>query len=182
MLEFPQVLFFMKWEEFLMNDWIQIGKIVNTHGIKGELRIRSDFDQKEKVFLPGVPIYIGKEKRKEIIKTYRTHKTFDMICYQNITNINEVLDDKNQIVYIKRKDLKLNREEYLLKDLITCKVIEKNEQIGQIIDIVYNKAGILLKVKNETKEFYIPKNDYFIKKVNMEKKIVETENAQGLIL
>ena len=47
---------------------------------------------------------------------------------------------------------------------------------------MYNKAGILLKVKNETKEFYIPKNDYFIKKVNMEKKIVETENAQGLIL
>ena len=40
-------------------DYVYIGKIVNTHGIKGELRIRSNFDKKDIVFKPGFTLYIG---------------------------------------------------------------------------------------------------------------------------
>ena len=42
-----------------MNDYVCIGKIVNTHGIKGELRILSDFELKNKVFKKGVNRYVG---------------------------------------------------------------------------------------------------------------------------
>ena len=45
-------------------DYINIGKIVNTHGIKGELRILSDFKFKDRVFVTGFNFYIGKEKIK----------------------------------------------------------------------------------------------------------------------
>lgn len=58
--------------------YIKIGKIVNTHGIKGELRILSKFPHKEEVFKADMPIYIEKES-KEIINSYRRHKNFDMI-------------------------------------------------------------------------------------------------------
>ena len=47
--------------------YIIIGKIVNTHGIKGELRILSDFKYKDKIFKKGFPLYIGHTKEKEII-------------------------------------------------------------------------------------------------------------------
>ena len=69
---------------------IKIGKIVNTHGIKGELRLLSKFPYKDKVFIKNMPIYINKEE-KEIINTYRKHKNFDMITLDGYTNINEVL-------------------------------------------------------------------------------------------
>ena len=46
--------------------YIIIGKIVNTHGIKGELRILSDFKYKDKIFKKGFPLYIGHTKEKEI--------------------------------------------------------------------------------------------------------------------
>ena len=52
-------------------DYIRLGKIVNTHGIKGEIRIISDFKFKDRVFKKGIPIYIGKLKTKEIINSYR---------------------------------------------------------------------------------------------------------------
>ena len=42
---------------------VRIGKIVNTHGIKGELRILSDFEFKDKVFKKGVKVYVGKRKK-----------------------------------------------------------------------------------------------------------------------
>ena len=51
-----------------MEEYIYIGKIVNTHGIKGEIRILSDFEKKDSVFVVGMPIYIGRKKEKEIIK------------------------------------------------------------------------------------------------------------------
>ena len=68
-----------------------LGKIVNTHGIKGEIRILSDFEKKELVFRPDFEIYIGEEKKKEIIQTYRHHKNFEMNTIQGYQNINEVL-------------------------------------------------------------------------------------------
>lgn len=164
-------------------NWVYLGKIVNTHGIKGELRILSDFEKKEKVFRQNFPIYIGKEKRKEIIATYRPHKNFDMICYRGVNNINEVLKDKGKNIYITREDLALQKNEYLLEDLISFQIMEDDKIIGKIIDIVYNKAGILLMACNlEQKKFYIPNNEAFILKIDLEQKIIWTKNAQGLIL
>jgi len=55
---------------------IKIGKIVNTHGIKGELRIKSDFERKDLVFKVGSIIIIDKEEHT--IRTYRFHKIFDI--------------------------------------------------------------------------------------------------------
>ena len=89
-----------------MEQFVWIGKIVNTHGIKGEIRILSDFSQKEKVFQKNFPIYIGKKKEKEVITSYRHHKNFEMITMAGYTDINQVLKYKGLSVYVKREDLK----------------------------------------------------------------------------
>ena len=48
-------------------NYVYIGKIVNTHALKGEVRILSNFEFKEKVFKVGTSVYIGEEKIKEAI-------------------------------------------------------------------------------------------------------------------
>lgn len=164
-----------------MNELVFIGKIVNTHGIKGELRILSDFEKKERVFKTNTPIYIGKNKDKEVIKTYRLHKQFDMITLEGYTNINEVLKYKGQNVYVKRCILNLKNDEYLYEDLLGMEIIENKKILGKIKDIVYNKSNILLYIEGE-KNFYIPLNEEYIKKVDVEKRIVETEGGESLIL
>lgn len=164
-------------------DYIYIGKIVNTHGIKGELRILSNFERKDQVFKIGFSLYIGNEKRKEQIASYRHHKNFEMICYENITNINEVLKDIGKPVYINRKDLDLKEDDYLVQDLIGYTVIENKKAIGKIKNVVYNKVGFLLEVQMDSgKTFYVPKNNNFIKEVNTFKKYIETKNTKELIL
>ena len=62
-------------------DLVYVGKIVNTHGIKGELRIKSDFERKELVFKIGNKIII--ENVEHIIRTYRFHKIFDIFNFFN---------------------------------------------------------------------------------------------------
>ena len=59
-------------------EFVCLGKIVNTHGIKGEVRILSQIRYKDRIFVKGMPIYIGRKKVPEVIDGYRVHKNFDM--------------------------------------------------------------------------------------------------------
>ena len=70
---------------------IKIGKIVNTHGIKGELRLLSKFPYKDKVFINNITIYIDK-KDKEIINTYISVDK----------NYEKVFDDETFSIYVKK--------------------------------------------------------------------------------
>lgn len=161
--------------------YIYVGKIVNTHGIKGEIRILSDFLKKHLVFKKDFTLYIGPNKEKEIIKTYRKHKEFDMVTLEGINNINEVLKYKGNNVYINREDLEIEDNNYILEDLIDFEIKENEKILGKLKDFMYNNGNILLIIEGQ-KNFYIPYNDYYIRKVDLKNKIVYTENAKDLIL
>jgi len=160
-----------------MNEYIKIGKIVNTHGIKGELRILSDFIYKERIFKKGFIIYIGPYLEAHKIVGYRFHKVFDMIMLEGFNNINEVLKYKGCFVYIKRSDLKLNDGEYLLDDLLEMNVYFEDKFVGKVLDYQNNNGNILLKISNG----FIPYNNYFIKNIDLENKRIDVVNVEGLI-
>lgn len=161
--------------------YICIGKIVNTHGIKGELRIISHFKFKSQVFKKGNKLYIGREKNKEIINTYRVHKNFDMVTFDNYNNINDVLKYKNNKVYINRDEFNFN--EYLDEDLIGKSCYIKDENIGIIEKIEYvkdNKSLIVIK-NNKNQKKYIPNNKSFIENVDVLNNKVYIKYIEGLI-
>ena len=128
-------------------EFINIGKIVNTHGIKGELRILSDFRHKDKVFKVGMKFYVGKEKEEFTVNSYRFHKIFDMVTFKGFTNINEVLYLKGRQVYINKSDLVLDDGEVYIEDLIGYDVIIGEKKLGKVTGVMYNsKANDILKV------------------------------------
>lgn len=162
-------------------EYINIGKIVNTHGIKGEVRILSNFKFKEKVFIKDFIIYIGKEKNKEIITSYRHHKMFDMITMEGITNINDVLKYKGEYVYINKSDLKLDSDEYLDEDLINFNVIMNKNIIGKVTNIRKDTYQKQLVVNKEGIEVLVPLVYGIIKNINLKEQTIELENIEGLI-
>lgn len=161
-------------------EYIKIGKIVNTHGIKGELRLLSDFKYKNKVFVKNFIIYIGKEKVKEKIISYRTHKQFDMICLEGYTNINDVLKYKGLYVFINKDDLILDSNCYLNEDIIGLDVVVDNNIIGKVSNIERNGKRELLVIKNESKEFLVPYEAFFINKIEIDNKKIYINNIKGL--
>lgn len=161
-------------------NYIKIGKLVNTHGIKGEVKILSDFTKKEIVFKPNFTLYLGNKKTALTISSYRYHKIFDMVTFNGISNINDVLEYKGLDVYINRDELELNND-YLLEDLIGLSIIENGNVLGKASEILYNNGNNLLSVSG-SKNFYIPLKGNFIKKVDIENKIIEVENIKGLII
>ena len=161
-------------------DFVYIGKIVGTQGIKGEIRIISNFDKKEKIFVIDKPVYIGNEKLKEIINSYRKHKNYDMITLKGIYDINEVLKYKGQKVYALRNDLDIEND-YVLDDLLGMKIVSNNIEYGIVEDIFDNNGNTLLKILFD-KNYYIPYNKRYIKSVDLKNKSIEVDSVKDLIL
>ena len=157
-------------------NYLYIGKIVNTHGIKGEVRLLSDFEYKNKVFIKNFKIYIGTEKKELIIQTYRVHKNFDMLTFVDIENINDVLIYKGKEVFINKEDIKVD---YFITDLVGMEVYT-DICVGKVIEIMTNGKQEILKIKGK-KEFLVPRVDAFIKKIDVDKKIIYINDIKGLI-
>ena len=161
-------------------DYIYLGEIVNTHGIKGEVRIISDFKFKNDVFKIGKNLYIGKYKDKEIINSYRVHKNYDMVTFKGITDINDVLKYKGKKVYILRSEFEFNG--ILDEDVIGLEVFSKDKKIGVVEDILKSHAHPILEVRNSNSNIsYIPFIDEFILNVDLQNKRIDIEEIEGLI-
>ena len=158
---------------------IKIGKIVNTHGIKGELRLLSNFPYKDKVFIKGMIIYIDKDT-KEVINSYRKHKNFDMITLEGYNNINEVLKYKGKNVYVDSNDIKLDNDKYLDEELIGLSIIYENMERGIITNIERYDKTVLFNIKGKTQEYLIPYNDNLIDNIDMKNKKIFIKDIKGL--
>ena len=152
---------------------IYIGKIVSTHGIKGELKILSDFLYKDKVFVVGNKIIID-DKSYEI-KSYRVHKNFDMVTLNDYKDINEVLFLLKKDVYFDKSSLNLSSDEILDEDLIDFKVITKDGKVGVIKEIfMASENNKILRVEFD-REVLIPLKSSMVIELSKEKKEVLVE-------
>lgn len=160
-------------------DYLKVGKIVNTHGIKGELRLLSNFKYKNKVFKNNFKIYIGKEKDMAVINSYRVHKMFDMITLKGYSNINEVLKYKGKLVFIDKNDLVLNKDEYLDEDLIGFGVIYEDISNLKVVEIVNYPNNKLLKVRSNDLDNLVPFS--LVDKIELDNKKIYVKDIKGLI-
>ncbi len=146
--------------------YINIGKIVNTHALKGEVRLLSSFDYKDRVFVPGNKVYIGMNKDVEEIETYRRHKNFDMIKFKGINYINDVLKYKGCNVFISEDDLKLSENEILSSDFILYEVYNNDNLIGRISEYRCDNGNEMIRLNDK----FIPYNKDFITKIDKKNK------------
>ena len=164
-----------------MNNYIYVGRIINTFGIKGEIKVKSDFEYIDRVLMKDFPIYIGIAKNKETILSYRIHKNNYLISLNGYININDILKYKGNSIYVLRNDLNLNSNEYLLKDLIDFSVYDEDILLGKVIDYEKNSQYVLLKIKGD-KTFYIPNIDKYIKNIDLINKRIITNKGSELVL
>ena len=157
-------------------DKVYIGQIVSTHGIKGELKILSDFPYKNKVFVVDKKIII--DDKEYTIKSYRVHKNFDMVTLDDYKDINEVLFLLKKDVYVSKDSLSFNDGEILDEDLITYKVLTNTGKVGIIKEIFKaSETNKIIRVLFD-KEVLVPYN--FIKKIDKDKKEVTIELIDGM--
>ena len=149
-------------------DYICIGKIVNTHALKGEVRIISNFEYKDRVFKVGNTLYLGQFKNSEVIESYRKHKQFDMVKFVNIDYINDVLKYKGDNVYILKDDITLGDDELLESEILQMSIYSNDKLVGNISEYLNDNNNKVIRVN----EKLIPFNKDFITKIDKENHII----------
>ena len=155
---------------------IFLGKLVNTHGIKGEVRIISDFKYKNQVFKIGNELIIN--NKQLVIDSYRVHKNYDMVTFKGISTIDEVLKYKNGDVYFDRDKIAITgilNEELIGLDVYDLDSIKK----GKVIDIYKTKQYDLIVIQNKRK-YMVPYIDEFVKKIDINNKKIIINYIKGL--
>ena len=157
--------------------YIYVGKIVNTFGIKGELKIVSHFEMAKKVYKIDNILRINNINYK--ITNVRFHKNNYLVELNNIKDINDIEYLKDFDVYFNEEDLDLSQDEYLISELIGYDVYNNDELIGEVTDYDDSPINPLIKVNNK---FYIPIKANFIIKVDKENKKIYSKDLEGLML
>lgn len=165
-------------------DYILIGKIANTHGIKGEVKIYPYTDDiynlaKIKEF------YLDKELTQKCnIETSKVHKNMLIVKIKNISNPDEALKLKNKDIYIQKQSLeKLDEGTYYIFELIGLEVFDIDEKkLGILNDVQKCSANDVYEIITlDNKKIYLPAIKEVIKKVDIKNGKMYVEVMKGLI-
>jgi len=157
---------------------IEAGKIVNTHGIHGELRIQPWADSPD--FLTGFEyLYINKMLVK--VLAAKVHKGCVIATLEGVDNIDVAIRMKNKIVMVKKEDIQLEEGKFFVADLIGLKAVDAdtNEELGKIADVLPMPASNVYVIKGK-REILIPAVPEFIVETNLEQGYVRFNVIEGL--
>lgn len=162
-------------------DKIRIGKIINTHGIRGDLKIKSYSDFEEERFKVGHTIYIRYNNQDLAMKIckHRIHKGFDLISFEDYLDINLVEKYKNCYIYDYKDDDLLDEDEYYVSDLIGCKVFDNDNYIGDVIDVNLYEHHDILVVEGKDKTYKIPYVNAFVINEDIDNKRIDVSLIEG---
>lgn len=157
--------------------YIECGKIVNTHGCYGGVKLESWCDSPD-VLAKMKRIYFLElgEYREVKVKKASVFKQFVLFELEGVTDMDAAIALKNTVVYADRRDFKLPKGAYFIADIIGCDVIDANsgKVYGTLKDIVNRGASDLYVVSTENGEVMVPVVDEFVDRVEVGKAIYLT--------
>lgn len=168
--------------------YLNVGKIVNTQGIKGEVRVIAVTDFGEERFKKGNELLLFLQHAKEpislTIESHRRHKNFDILKFEGYDNINDVEPFRDGMLKVERDNLvDLNDDEFYYFQIIGCKVVDTTRgELGKVKEILTPGANDVWVVQSKQYgEVLIPYIDSVVLDVDVENKVIKTDLPEGLI-
>lgn len=160
---------------FLMKKlYLECGKIINTHGVVGAVKLESWCDSPE-VLARLKKIYFKKGELYEPAKVLRASvfKRFVIATLEGITDIDTAAALKETVVYAAREDLPIKDGHHFIADLIGLSVIdaETNAEYGILDDVINTGASDIYVIKTENGERMMPAVPEFVKEVDLDRGI-----------
>ena len=150
-------------------EYIRIGRIINTHGIKGDLKIDLETDFFKERFAVGNTVYLleGNQYRPMEVVKARIHKGYGLVCFKDYEDINLVEGFKNKELYYPVDQIEPLAEGYYFRQIIGLQAYDQSGKLlGQVISLEETKMYNLMRIRTEEKEVLVPFTDVFVKEVD----------------
>ena len=161
-----------------LKQFLEGGQIVNTHGIKGEVKIDSWCDTPE-VLAAIKTLYIDGTPRR--VRSARVHKNCVIAFLDGVDDVNAAMLLKGKTVLINRKDIRLPKGQVFIADLIGLKVLdaESGEELGTLENVLTPSIQKVYVVRGQ-REILIPAVDEFIKEIDVKGGYVKVSLIEGM--
>lgn len=170
--------------------WFTVGKVVNTHGLRGELKILSQTDFADVRFAAGSKLLMLNEENGATLEvkviSSRPNKNVYILKLEGFNDINQVEKYKGWVLKVSEANLvDLDEGEYYYHEIIGCRVVtEEGEELGTISEILSpgaNDVWVVDRPKGSGKQLLLPVIDEVLISVNTKEKIVTVRLMEGLI-
>ena len=157
---------------------IDAGRIVNTHGVRGEVKIEVWLDSPR--FLKSFKRLVLDTGEELKVVEARTHKDFVIVRLEGVEDVNAAMCLKGRIVSVRREDAALPRGTFFLQDIIGAKIVdEAGSEIGTLTEVMETPASNIYVVRGE-REHLIPAVPEFIKKTDADAGIITVHLIEGM--
>lgn len=163
----------------MKKEYLEAGKIVNTHGIKGEVKIMpyTDFPELlcefDRLFL---------DKKEIFIERSRAAKNMVIAKIEGINTPEQAEKLRNKILYMHRDDLELDDDTYFIQDLIGIEVkdVDTGFVYGKITDVMQTSANDVYVIHGNDKEYLVPAITDVVISTDIENNLMTIRPLEGL--
>lgn len=161
----------------MKKEFLEVGKIVNTHGVRGEVKLQPWADSPE-FLLKFKTLYLDGEPKR--VRAARVHKEMVILSLEGIDDVNTAMTLKEKVLSIRRGDAKLPRGAFFIQDIIGAKVVdEQGTELGVLEDVMDLPRHSVYVVRGE-REILIPAVPEFILHTDADKGIITVHLIEGL--
>lgn len=165
-----------------MKQYLEIGKINNTHSLRGEVKMLMWCDGIDYIKQLKT-VYLDDEGKKPLnLVSARQQKNVAILKFAEITNIDSAEELKNKVLYCNRDDAVIDDDAHYLADIIGCAVVDvdTNEKYGKIVDVLNYGASDIYDVELNGKHTLIPAIDDVVVEIDTENQTVRIKPMKGL--
>lgn len=166
--------------DFQVKKLLEIGEIVNTHGLKGEVKVNPWCDSPQ--VLCGMKFVYVQDKKVKVISA-RQQKNLAIMLLSGIDSIEKAANICGTILYANRDDMILEKGRYFVQDIIGCKIydIDTKRLYGIVSDVFKTGANDVYQITDDrSKNFLLPVIPHVVLKVDIEDRKIYIRPLKGI--
>lgn len=165
-----------------MKEYLEIGKIVGTHGVRGMVRIQPWCDSISVLRSVKIVFTDNGGNSSLIVKRFAENGNVFIAQFEAVDSIEAAEKLRGKILFAKRSELSIKEGSHFIQDIIGCKVIDKDtcEVYGTVCDVSATGANDVWHIKNNDKEYLIPVIPSVVAKIDIESAVIEITPLKGI--
>lgn len=162
----------------MTRQYLEGGQIVNTHGVRGEVKLTSWCDTPE--YLAAIPTYYI-DGAPVKVRAARVHKGSVIAALEGVDDVDAAMRLKGKTICLSRADARLPEGQFFLADLMGLDVVDADSggKLGVLEDVLFPSAQKVYVVRGE-REILIPAVDEFITEINVDGGYIKVRLIEGM--
>ncbi len=164
----------------MRKEFLEAGKIVGTHGVKGTLRVQPWSD--DSAFLESFKCVYLADKTPVKVVSAKAHGNITLLTLDGVDSIEKAEKFRNKTLLVKREDADISEDRYFVDELIGCKVYDAdtNEFLGTLCDVSATGANDVWHISKDNKEYLVPAIESVIVSVDIDGETVLISPMGGI--